>query len=343
MSDPIDPALKALLPELAERHVAFLEARLVSDEARREFRDHLAAGWASLLATPVERLVDADAVASAIDSAVASPSFERTIRPIVEGVLLLETARLREEERPVGSYVPASARATIDELLADPDVVPERVLRVVLEHEAVEEVMRDVLHDALKEFSEKVNPFVADWGLPALLKRLGPFGFGGMGKSFDGMRAEFERRLEPEIRRFLQGFSRRALKKTTDVTVDKRGEPSFVALRREIAAWVLAQPVASMVVAHDDARARLGRSAALDIAAHVASETRAQRRAAIALAVQAHAKQTLGEALAVYGVSVEPDFEALAAASWPVVETLVKSEPVRAWLAKLTRAFYDTL
>ena len=92
MSDPIDPALKALLPSLAERHVAFLETRLVSKEARREFREHLAAGWAALLGTPVERLVDAEAVANAVSPATSAERFLKLIDRVHVDVQLRDEA-----------------------------------------------------------------------------------------------------------------------------------------------------------------------------------------------------------------------------------------------------------
>jgi hypothetical protein len=343
MSLPIDPTLEALLPELRRRQLAFLRARLVSPAAEREWREQVEAGLRALLSAPVGRVVDADKLADCVDAALAQPSFQASLRPAIEAWLMLESARLAEEARPLGSYVPASARTPLRALLSHPELLPERLIRALLEHAAVEELMRDVLHEALREFSEKVNPFVAEWGLPALLKRLGPFGLAGASKSFDAMRAEFDRRLEPEIRKFLQGFSRHALKTLTDSAIAKRNAPAFVDLRHELAAWFLDQPIASLVVPHDEERSRLARTLAFDIAEHIASETKAMRRAAIALAVRAHAEQSIGAALEVYGVRLEPDLDALAAASWPVVVELAQSESVGAWLDKLLGEFFDEL
>ena len=51
--------------------------------------------------------------------------------------------------------------------------------------------------------------------------------------------------------------------------------------------------------------------------------------------VAAHGAQPLGEALATYGVRLAPDFPAIAAASWPLVVAIVRTDAVGAWLAEL--------
>lgn len=53
------PMSRALLNELKARQIAFLEARLVSEAAARDFRERLPAGVAALLATPLGELNDA--------------------------------------------------------------------------------------------------------------------------------------------------------------------------------------------------------------------------------------------------------------------------------------------
>lgn len=345
LTPTLDPAVRAALPELEARHVAYLEARLVSEEARAEWRANVSAAFAHLLATPVARLVSLEAVERALDATLDPTTFARTVRPIADAVALLESARLREDERPLGVYVPEAVRAQIDALLEQPGLVPERALREVLEHEATGAVMRDVLYDALTEFSEKVNPFFAEWGLPSILKRLGPFGLGGMLKGFESMRAEFDRRLEPEIRTFLAGFSRRALKNLADFTIAKADEPEFIALRKHLVDWVLERPIASLVPEHGDDRAERARAIAQALTEHYLGreDTGRQRRAALELAVHAHAAQPLADALAVYGVTLAPDLDAIADATWPVVREVLASEPIRAWLATITREFYASL
>ena len=341
----LDPATRALLPALRDRHVVFFQARLVSPKAREEWRRNLTEAWKALLAAPVGSLVDGPQVAAALEAALNREAIRATLRPALRASMRLTSARLRENGNQLNHYVPEEASKRINDLLELPGIMPERFLREMIEHEAVEAVMRDILFEALQEFSEKVNPFFAEWGLPGLLKRLSPFGLGSMSKIFDSVRAEFDRRLVPEIRKFLHGFSRQALTKFADFLITKGDEPEFIALRKGLSAWLLAQGVASLAPDPADQPAALVEEIALDIVEHVLTmaESREPRRAAIELAVTTHANQSLGEAIALYGVTVPVDLDAIAEVTWPALVAVVQSEPVSAWLAHVVGEFYDEL
>ena len=345
MSLPVDPSLHPLLDALEERHVAFLRERLVSDQGRSEWRENLGAALEHLLSTQVGRLVDEEAFARAIEAAMTPQSIAKTIEPAVTAAIRLASARLREETRPVGAFVPDDVRASVDRFLELPGLVPEPVLRAALEHEVTSNVLGEVLEEALGEFSRKVSPFTADWALPSLLGKLAPFGLGTLMKGLDGVRAEFERRLEPEIRSFLAAFSRRARVRVADLVVARESGREFVALRKHLAASLMAEPVASFVPRDEDARVALGRTIALELAKHLAAreDLRRERQAMIHLTLRAHTKQTLRAALNVYGVTLAPDLDALADATWPLVTTLLESDAVIAWMTRLTREFYASV
>ena len=98
---------------------------------------------------------------------------------------------MRTDKTKLGDFVPAKARARIDKLLEKMRTVNEKLVRQLIEQEAMEVTLRVVIFDALKEFNEKFNPFVADWGLPGLLKGLGRFGLSPLTKSIDNVRLEF--------------------------------------------------------------------------------------------------------------------------------------------------------
>src|SRR5262249_39299037 len=153
------------------------------------------------------------------------------------------------------------------------------------------------LYDGLKEFSEKVNPFTAEWGIPSLLKRLSVLG-AGLGKGLDSVRAEFDRRLEPEIRKFLAGFSRRGLRGMVALTMAKNDLPKSVALRKRLAAWLLEQQLGELARGADEETIALGQEIGLDIAAaELGREAlRARRRALIEEALASVKDQTMAEA-----------------------------------------------
>jgi hypothetical protein len=330
------------LAELKRRHLAFLEARLVSPRAAEEWRAHAAGVHQALLAARVGDVIDARALADALDAALTGEAVERAARPVAKRLLPLVLRELRTDDARLGDRVPAATRKKIDALLERKGLLPERFLREVVEQEAVDEVMRDVLYDGLKEFSEKVNPFTAEWGIPSLLKRLSVLG-AGLGKGLDSVRAEFDRRLEPEIRKFLAGFSRRGLRGMVDATITRSDLPKSVALRKHLAAWLLEQQLGDLMRGADEETIALGQEIGLDIAAaELGREAlRARRRALIEEAIAAVKDQTVGEALAGIGVTLVPDLDAIAAATWPVVRAAMASPAVQGWLAGIVGEFYD--
>jgi hypothetical protein len=331
------------LEDLKARQIAFFEARLISDAAARQWREHLPAGWAAVLATPLGELVNAEALCRAIDAVARDGALRAAIRPAAAKALAELVAAARVERHRAGDLVSSDARATLDRLLERPKLVPEQLVREVLESAAIEAVMRDVLYDALKEFSEKVNPFFAEWGLPALLKRFAPFGAGALTKGMVSVRDEFERRLEPEIRKFLQGFSRTAMRETIDILLAKVDTPDFIALRKHVAAWVLAQEIGALARQLDEHGAALAQELGLDVAGLALQEEwlRKRQKDAVTAFLAAHGKEPVGEVLRTLGITLAPDFDVVAALSWPVVRSVCATAPVRGWLASLVAEFFD--
>jgi hypothetical protein len=221
------------------------------------------------------------------------------------------------------------------------------LVREISEHEAARLIMTDVLHDALVQFSDRVNPFVADWGLPSLLKKFSPFGLvGGMGKSVDGMRVEFEKRLEPEIRKFLIGFSREALRKSASSIVSQSDTPAFVALRQRILAFLLEQRFADVLLEERDTDTVT--RAAVEIIMHVCTDDKLaqQRRKIVKTFVEAQAQSSARQVLVLLGV---PDklppavVDVLADATFPAYAAAIASPTGKRWLEALVSEFYDGL
>jgi hypothetical protein len=325
------------------RQAAFLLDRLVSPAAREEWRANVRATWEELLGARVGDIVSPETVADGVEALLDRAAVDGTLRPAAKAIVAAVTAEARRDTAPATSYVPAEVRAGLDALLDRPKLVPEQLVREILVSDAAEEVMRDVLFEALKEFSEKVNPVVAEWGLPALLKKLSPFGLGGIGKGLEAMRAELDKRTEPEIRKFLLGFSRRALKQMADFTIAKADTPPFVALRKHAAAWLLGRPVAELAAPAGEETARLAEAWAIDaVAALLVHPTlRARRRALVEGAVRARADETLGDALKALGITAIPDLDAITRASWEPVTALLTTEVARSHMNRMIDEFYD--
>jgi len=333
----LDPAA---LAALKARHIAFFEARVVSPKAEAEWRTNISAIYKELLATRLRDLVRASALCDAANALLTSDAVERAVRPVAKKALTELFAEVRAEKGKVSDRLSPAARKRIDALVSRPGLIPGRFLREIVKEDAVDDVMRDVLYDALKEFTEQVNPFFADWGLPALIKKISPF---GIGKGLTSLRAEFDRRLEPEMRKFIQGFSKKSIKRMAEFTIEHGDEPKFVEVRRRLLAWLLAQEIADLARSTDMEAVLLGQEIALDMAAFELdrSEHRARRRALLEQAIAARQDRTLGEVLAELGVTFTPDLDAIAAATWPAVRAALSSPPVRAWFAEMIGEFYD--
>lgn len=341
----LDPQARALLDEVRSRQLAWARAQLVSQEAETVFRSGLHHGWEALLARPVGELVDAEVLDGALDRLLEPALVREATAPIVRALRGWLLAELQADPARLGDYVPEAARHWIDTLVARSAPVRTRVTRVVVEHETTEALMRDVLHDALTDFSKKVNPFFAEWGLPALLKKVLPLGAGAVLRSMETVKIEFDKRLEPEIRRFLQGASRQALRKVAVMLSSNEESPQAVALRKAILEAILEQTVRELSTEIGEEGLVLAQGAGDEIIAHFLSldSIRARRKAALTAFVDAHAGGTVGEVLAHYGVSWKPDLDALATAVWPVIQNALASDEVGALVEGLIHRFFDEL
>ncbi len=322
---------------------AFLLDRLVSPAAREEWRANVRATWEELLDRPVGEIVSPETMADGLEALLDGASVEGTLRPAAQAIVAAMTAEARRDRTPASTYVPPAVRAELDALLERPKLLPEELIREVLDSDAAEEVMRDVLFEALKEFSQKVNPVVAEWGLPAILKKLSPFGLGGLGKGLETMRAELDKRTEPEIRKFLLGFSRRALREMGDFTIAKADTPPFVALRKHVASWLLGRPIAELAAPAGEETAKLAEALAIDAVAALLTHPvlRARRRTLVESAVRSRSGERLGDALKGLGITTIPDLDALTRATWEPVTAILSTEVARLHLGRMLDEFYD--
>lgn len=337
---------RASLEDLKSKQIAFLHTRLVSPAARAEWRANVAKICDELLDMPLGQLVEANALTTAVDAWLVRSVLDTSLQPLLSRVVREVRAMLVAERARIGTFVPPNAQQALRDLAARSSPLTGPLVREISEHEAARLVMTDVLHDALVQFSDRVNPFVADWGLPSLLKRFSPFGLGGVGKSVEGMRAEFERRLEPEIRKFLIGFSREALRKGAGSIVSQSDAPAFIALRQRIVMFLLEQRFADVLLEERDADTVT--RAAMDVIVHVCTDDKLaeRRRKIVKEFVDTHARATVRSVLVACGV---PDklppalVEAFADATFPAFAAAVGSPSGKQWLEGLVAEFYGGL
>lgn len=334
----------ATLDELARRHREFLHERLSAPENGKEWVRAVRDAYQRTLDRPLREVVEPARLTDALLRAIPPAALRSFASPLAREIARRLASAARDASAPVGDHVPERARRAIDELVSRPDFVPERLVRKVLEQEAVENALRDVLYDGLREFNDTVNPFFAEWGLPALLSWL-PVGGSAVAASMGKLRAEFDRRLEPELRKFLLVFSRQASGRLADVFLAKSNDPSLLALRRNLVEFVYGESVSALTEGLDEQA--LDRAAdAVEASLERALTAGTLRRAILAeleAFVAEHGERTLGEWLESIGAGGDPAVEAWAELVWPQVEDLLRGAAVRELADKLTDEFYAGL
>lgn len=334
----------AQIAALKQKHIAFLRGRLGSDAAREDWVRSFREGYAWVLGLELHEVIDSAALTEGVVKALTAESVKALFAPVGKDIHRRVLGALKADRARLGDYVPAAARLAIDDLLERSDLVPERLVRNVFEQEAVEDAIRDMMYDGLVEFNETANPFFADWGLPAILKRM-PIGGGAILKSMGAMRGEFDKRLEPEIRKFLLVFSRKAKGKLADLFVKKGDDPKLIELRKNVVSFLYAQSMSELLAGVDHAASKKAEHAVEHIVLETLrrEEPRQKLKAALDDFLKEHGKSTIGEWLKATGAQGEPDLEAWALLLWPLVKRGLESPVAQAFFENVANEFYDGL
>jgi uncharacterized protein (DUF1778 family) len=344
MSDALDLTPQQIAA-LRSRHIAFLAERLVDDRAKGDWLRSFEAGYDHLLTLPLKAIIDPPVLVAALQKVLDAPAIRGNLAPILREIHRRVVTDLRGDDTKLGDYVPDAARKAIDEIVARPDLVPEEVVRRVFDDEVVEEIMRDVIYDSLKEFNESVNPFFAEWGLPALIKKVMPIGSGTVLKSMNTVKSEFDKRLEPEMRKFLLVAARKSKGKIADFVVTKAGDPKQVALRQNVVRFIYEESFANLLKnVDDDARMELD-TAIEEISLTAIGKDRPRERLSKELEklLAEHGDEPIGKWLERIGVVERPALAALAELTWPYLRLALESPPARAFYERVVWDFYATL
>jgi hypothetical protein len=334
-----------VISTLRSRHVAYLMTRLVDESARGDFLRSFEAGYDHAMARPLREWLTPRQLVDQASGVLTERVVRGLLAPLAREASRRSVHSLRSDDALLGDYVPSEARARIAELLARGEFIPNELVRRLIDSDAVDEILRDVLYDALVEFNQSVNPFFSEWGLPALIKKVVPIGASTILKSMATVRAEFDKRLEPEMRRFLLGFSRKAKRKLLQLAESSHDDPKLVELRKAVASFVYEQTLADLTKhIDDDARMEID-EAAEAIVLEVLRNERPRERLIAELErwLAEYGEEPLGAWLRRIGVTERPDFEAIAELLWPYVKFALESPPSRAFFERITWDFYASL
>jgi hypothetical protein len=298
--------------------------------------------FAALLDRPLGELVDVDALGVALGAARAEALAEGTLRPALRFAVQDTMERLSLMNERLGEVVGPTGREAIVALAAHPEVIDESLMRALAQDDAMVAAMKDVLYEALMQFSERVNPFVADWGLPRLLDQLPLFGKGALRKAFDSTRADFDKRLEPEIKKFLKGFASQSTKQLVTLLLDKRGEPELMAMRQHLTELLVDQRLSELCWSPDESRGQQLREAIIEalMGALVHKSTHREIERAARQLTARWADRPLRAVLDELGIA-PPDVTPFAAISWPAVRAALTSEAALDGLGRAIDGAHD--
>lgn len=324
------------LQSLRDFQIARLRAWLEGDAAQALWVEQASLAVSRAMDHRIDVLIERRSLERAVEATLSAAVLDGVAQPLARCVADEAWRAGAKLDVPLGELLGAECRAALHELAAEPAILDAELVRVVTRDPAMEAVMRDVLFEALVAFNERTNPFVAPWGVPALLDALPRLGRSAIRGTFDKVRGEFERRLEPEMRRFLETFSRQSLDHMVDVLADKAGEPELVALRRNALDVLLAEPVRDGVWPDGDVRRVHVRRALAAAAAHVGRHPAVKTLVDVTVETlwTRWSDRPLGELLAGLGVAL-PEPEPFVAAVWPAVRALASDDAVFTAVAEL--------
>jgi hypothetical protein len=322
----------------------WLVQRLTSEEAEKEWAGLLESGFEAMLDAPFERIVPREASMRAVRQLVATPRLVDLVRPGARLVLPLILAWTREDDLPVGRWVPRPAQDRIAKLAARPGWIQDDWIDALYQTRAAEELLADTLYTSLRDFSTIV-PRIVQSVMPSPLGKLAKLGGRATGGVTGRVIDEVDRRLEVEIKKFLEKGTRRALDGAAKFTREHIDDPSAADAREQLARFAMersaifhTRPLTPAVVKELDEIAEA-------IAVHVAASEEVEKILEVTTerVFERFEGDSLRAALEQSGIAERPPYAEWAAASWPAATFVLGAPGIDTWLTALCEQIVDQL
>ncbi|MBI4820626.1 MAG: hypothetical protein HY791_30460 [Deltaproteobacteria bacterium] len=314
----------------------WLVGRLTDDAYLADWARLLESGYQAWLAAPLSELVPESSVLALTNVTLEPARLAAAIRPIFGAGLRRLVSDAKKDTLPLRDWVPPEAEAVIAAAANRPGLVRREWVETIFKEEAIEKIAAEALFRALKDFSTVISKLIKN--LP-ILRRVPILGGGGIaGKLVE----EIERLLEPEIRSFLAGGTRRALDRASVFAIDHLDDPASRALRKNVAAFILSKsPAFHIDPLSPEVLADVERAAVL-ISERIAANPRSKEIATrvISELAKGNGHKTLGQALDELGANVTPPFHELAMITWPAAKRLIQSEGFKSWLDQILEELF---
>jgi hypothetical protein len=310
----------------AEALARFLKDRLSSDRTKEDWRLLLEGGWQRLMEMPLSSFLGEE-VDRAVEAHLGKEQILVAVRPAVRLWLAKIVEHSRDDDRPLGRWVPEDAKAKLLELVARTDFVDPRWIEHLFAQKAIEDVLTDTLYRALRDFSTIVPRLVASL-TPSII-----------GKISNKITVEVEKRLEPEIKKFLDKGGRKALDGAARFTIDHLDDPVSIEARKNTLLFALQQTPAFHVSRIDDRTIALIDEVAEKIALSVSesADARTIAKAVVDRVRAKHGTDPVRAWLRTIGVEHAPPFDEWAAVSWPYLQAILASDACEAFLERLAQ------
>ncbi len=257
----------------------------------------------------------------------------RAVGRSVAAAIRASVAAGREDEDPVERFFDRESEAALVRIARAPGMVDERFVRHLFRQPAVHELFTDTLSRSLSEFSTIVPKTIISL-LPGFSSRLSRLG--GVASR---LVEEIEARLEPEIRRFVQTSTRRALDRAADFAVDhmedqvaRDSRESFLRFVLSSKGEELCRPMSDGVL--DDVDRLAVALAEFWATSEVVDD---ELRRALDRLYEQLGDRPMRDVLEQPAGHVAWPTEAWAAATWPLVKAVLETPAVEAWLEELSR------
>jgi hypothetical protein len=230
----------------------------------------------------LEDLVTDEHLQTWIDEDADAAVIEERFRTAFERIWDHAVKRARDDERTLREAVgEEGARAALD--LAEALEPSEESVRAVFEQGATEELLGTVLYDGIMEFLKKADL------LGPVIDKIPVIG-GLRRRILSGLREEFERRAERQVRAFLKTASKAAVQRAIDFVLSQRNREKFRGMRRRLTERLLDARIRDLVLS--DARLERVRKETWERLRDLASD-KERWRANVERARSQHGEKTL--------------------------------------------------
>lgn len=321
----------------AQTLAAWLKTRLTQSATQAQWTTLVQGAVRHALSQPLSQAMPEALLLETLQANLRPEQLADAARFVVREGLSRVVHEAQADEAPVSRWLDEGAQARLLDFVARPGWADKAWVDQLFQEKAMEALVSDTLYRALRDFSTLV-PRIVQGVLPSGLGKLAKLGgkaTGGVGgRVFD----EVEKKLEAEIKRFLDMGTRRALERAAAFTSERLDSPESAQAQRDLAGFALAQTGAFHARPFDaptlEALEGVAVAAAESVAVH--PELHPSLARVVGRFYAERGGVPMQQALAAAGVDTAGfDVKSWAAAAWPAVQQAFEAPEVEAFLLEL--------